>query len=362
MRCSRMMARLVVPTRAAWRVAARLLPRQTEPDPLAAVLARHGRTFAFASRWLPRDRRRAVVVLYAFCRTLDDLVDEPGPGRTPAAALDELAAWRAWFQSGQRGLAPRAALGASLAEVQDAYHIPVACFLDLLDGLAADATAREIIDVAQLRYYCYQVAGTVGIAMAHVLGACSPPALAAAEQLGSAMQLTNILRDVGEDLAAGRLYLPREELARVGSSRSHLTDLLVADRGPDDIFRALMRRLVARAYAWYDRGLAGIMLLPADCQVAILVAGRLYRRILTVIERNDYDVLRRRAATTGLEKIWEAWRALADRGRAAGPASLSVEHRSSSEPGSANDRSPAPDRVDPVPDSAWGPGGASPRS
>jgi phytoene synthase len=362
MRCGRMMDRLIVPTRAVWRVATRLRLRPAEPDPLAAVLARHARTFAFASRWLPRDRRRAVVVLYAFCRTLDDLVDEPGPSWTPTAALEELAAWRAWFQSGQRGLAPRPALGASLAEVQRAHRIPVACFLDLIDGLAADATAREVIDVAQLRHYCYQVAGTVGIAMAHVLGACSPPALAAAEQLGSAMQLTNILRDVGEDLAAGRLYLPREDLIRAGSSRRHLTDLLVANRGPDDIFRTLMRRLVARAYTWYDRGLAGIMLLPADCQVAILVAGRLYRRILTVIERNDYDVLRRRAATTGLEKVWEAWRALADRGSAAGPAPRSVEVLSASELGSAYDGSPAPDCVDSVPDRAWGPGGASPRS
>jgi phytoene synthase len=138
------------------------------------------------------------------------------------------------------------------------------------------------------------------------------------------MQLTNILRDVGEDLTAGRVYLPREDLTRAGSSRDHLLGLLRAGRGPDDVFRAVMRHQVSRADTWYDRGLAGIALLPEDCQLPILIAGRLYRRILTVIERHDYDVLRRRAATTTVEKAWEAGRALALGGR---PAGLAPRHR-----------------------------------
>jgi phytoene synthase len=298
--------------RAGLRVAPRLLPRRADREPSEALLARHARTFAFAARWLPPDRRRAATILYAFCRTLDDMVDDLDPGQDARAVLDELAGWRAWFLAGRAGQAPREPLGASLAALQAEHDIPVDCFLDLIDGLAADAAPRELRDAAQLRRYCHDVAGTVGIAMAHVLGAPEPPAVAAAEALGVAMQLTNILRDVGEDLTRDRLYLPLDELARDGSSRAHLAGLAAAGRGPDDIFRAVMRRQVARAYAWYDRGLAGIDLLPDDCQAPIRIAGRLYRRILIVIERRDYDVLRRRAATTRFEKAWEAGRALAE--------------------------------------------------
>jgi phytoene synthase len=314
-----MMRRRLVVTQTVVRTLASLAPRRAGPDAAEALLTRHARTFAFAARWLPPSRRRAVVVLYAFCRTLDDLVDETVPGQDPDAALAELADWRAWFQGSQSRPAPREPLGSSLALVQAEHAIPVNCLLDLIDGLAADAAPRELRDVVELRRYCYQVAGTVGIAMAHVLGTPSPTALAAAEELGMAMQLTNILRDVGEDLARDRLYLPLDELTRVGSSRAHLTRLLETGQGPDALFRSMMHQQVARAYTWYDQGLAGIELLPEDCQLPIEIAGRLYRRILVVIERQGYDVLRRRAATTGVEKAWEAWQALAHLWRQATP-------------------------------------------
>jgi 15-cis-phytoene synthase len=328
--------RLAVSARATWRATASLLPRPARQEAPDTLLNHHARTFAFAARWLPPDRRRAAVVLYAFCRTLDDLVDEPAAGRDPRAALAELAAWRAWFAAGQAAPAPREPLGRSLAAVQAAYAIPEDCLLELIDGLAADALPRELRDAEQLHRYCHAMAGTVGIAMAHVLGASSARAIAAAEALGIAMQLTNILRDVAEDLARDRLYLPLDELTRAGSSRAHLTNLLRAGHGPDDLFRAVMRRQVARAYAWYDQGLAGIDLLPLECQLPIRIAGRLYRRILTVIERHDYDVLRHRAATTKAEKAWEAWQALTygwrqrDSSPAAGAVALAERERADS--------------------------------
>ena len=148
--------------------------------------------------------------------------------------------------------------------------------------------------------------------MAHILGASSPQALAAAQSLGIGMQLTNILRDVAADFAFGRIYIPQEDLLRFGCSRTHLFQLCLDQRGPDERFRALMSYQVARAHYYYVQGMSGIWLLPHNCRLPILVAGRVYRRILTAIEyRNHYDVLRSRARTSFLEKVYEAMSAFA---------------------------------------------------
>jgi phytoene synthase len=197
-------------------------------------------------------------------------------------------------------------LGSRLATILAEHLVPTAVFLDFLDGLASDLEPRDIRDFSELYRYCYRVAGTVGLAIAHILGVNSAQALAAAQSLGIGMQLTNILRDVGGDLAVGRVYLPQEDLERFGSSRTHLVQLYRDQRGPDDRFRALMRYQVARAHRYYVRGMSGIWLLPRNCRLPILVAGRLYRRILTVIEHKNYDVLRSRAATSFSEKLREA--------------------------------------------------------
>lgn len=278
----------------------------TQPEPPEALLERHARTFAFAARFLQPERRRPVVVLYAFSRTLDDLVDElDGPAAaTPVAA--ELEAWRAWLRAGRAGAAPREPLGSMLAEVVDRHCIPVHYLTDLIDGLASDLTHCEFASFGQLHRYCYQVASTVGLAMAHVLDTTGPEALAAAADLGVAMQLTNILRDIGADLNRGRVYLPRDELLAAGSSREHLVRLAASGHGPDEALRRAMRHQIGRARSYYARGLAGVWLLPPDCRLTILIAGRLYRRILDVIERNGYDTLRQRAVTTRREKVREA--------------------------------------------------------
>jgi phytoene synthase len=270
------------------------------------ILATHGRTFHFAARFLPSQLRQPITTLYAFFRTLDDLVDEPGEGCKDREVLAELAAWQTWFSGNRLCPAPREALGASIAPLITEYGLPIPVFLDFVDGLVADLEARPIQNLRALNRYCYGVAGTVGLAMAHVLGSTSPEALAAAEQLGIAMQLTNILRDVGADLGMGRIYLPQDELERFGSSREHLFQLFKDQRGPDDRFRALIRAHIDYAHRYYTNGIAGIWLLPPECRLPILLAARLYRRILTVIERNDYDVLRWRAATSMPEKIREA--------------------------------------------------------
>jgi phytoene synthase len=270
------------------------------------ILATHGRTFHFAARFLPPKLRQPVVTLYAFFRTLDDLVDEPRERCHSREARLELDAWRVWLTGNRLQPAPREPLGASLARLITEYQLPIPLFLDFLEGLFADLEVRQIENLKELSRYCYAVAGTVGLAMARLMGVTSPQALAAAEHLGIAMQLTNILRDVGDDLTGGRIYLPQQELARFGSSREHLFQLLKDQRGPDERFRALIRAQIAYTHHYYTNGIAGIWLLPPECRLPILLAARLYRRILSVIERNDYDVLRWRAATSLPEKIREA--------------------------------------------------------
>jgi 15-cis-phytoene synthase len=270
------------------------------------LLENHGRTFHFASRFLSPKVRSDVVILYAFFRTLDDLVDIPAEGRRVEDIRIELDAWKIWFAGDRSFPAPREPLGSRLAAILAEHRVPNSIFLDFLEGMIFDLDPQEICDFSELYRYCYRVAGTVGMAMTYILGVHSTQALVAAENLGVGMQLTNILRDVGGDLALGRIYLPQEDLVRFGCPPDHLTQLYRDRRYPDDRFRALMRFQVARAHHFYVRGMSGIWLLPPDCRLPILVASRLYRRILTVIVRNDYDVIRTRASTSFAEKVREA--------------------------------------------------------
>lgn len=270
------------------------------------LMATHGKTFHFAARFLSPKLRRYVVTLYAFFRTLDDLVDAPPHGRQTEDIREELASWRLWFTEGRTLPAPQEPLGTHLSSVLTEHCVPAVIFLDFLDGMFSDLKSQEIRDFQEMYRYCYRVAGTVGLAMTHMLEVRSPQALEAAEKLGIGMQLTNILRDVGGDIAAGRIYLPLEDLERFDCSPTHLFQLYRDRRGPDERFRALMRYEVARAHSYYVSGMSGIWLLPADCRLPILLAGRLYRRILTEIERKDYDVLRSRATTSTPEKMREA--------------------------------------------------------
>ncbi len=270
------------------------------------LLAAHGRTFHFAARFFPLTHRRPITTLYAFFRTLDDLVDEPEEDNQRERVHEELCAWHAWFSQGGSFAAPREPLGERLAVIMADYHIPTSIFLDFLAGLTLDLEPQEMLTFAEMERYCYGVAGTVGRALAHVMGATSDQALHAAESLGIAMQLTNILRDIGSDLTADRLYLPRDDLARFGSSRAHLCKLMREQRGPDARFRAFMRYEITRASGYYAQSMPGIWLLPPECRLPVLLAARLYRRILMVIERQDYDVLRLRAATSFPEKVSEA--------------------------------------------------------
>ena len=228
---------------------------------------RVGRTFALACRLLPRPVRDDVYRLYLVFRVLDDLVDFGDP-----RASARIAAVEAWCGGSD---APVTVETTILSDLDARYGLPRDALLDFCCGMRDDLAGGPVLTEDELDTYCYRVAGTVGIVMTSLLGTESPAeALPAAAALGMAMQRTNILRDIDEDLANGRIYLARETLERFGSLRP-------GERA------ALMRDQIARADALYDEGCDGIALLSSG-RVAIRAAAGMYREILRQIEREGY--------------------------------------------------------------------------
>ena len=250
-----------------------LLQRSEDPtlDAARSTTQRVARTFAVACRLLPRDVRDDVYRLYLVFRTLDDLVDFGDP-----AAPSRVAAVEAWCAGGGGGA--RSAETEILAALDERHGLPRDALLDFCRGMRDDLSGRTIVTEAELDTYCHRVAGTVGIVMSALLGVRPGgdhrPAAAA---LGRAMQRTNILRDIDEDLADGRVYLARETLERFGDGSVP----------PPTRREELLRDQIARADALYDQGLAGVALL-ARGRPAIRAAAAMYREILRQIEREGY--------------------------------------------------------------------------
>ncbi len=270
------------------------------------------RTFYYGSLFLPREKRRAAWALYAFCRMADDMADEPLDFTSP---LEALRSWRTALCETYAGR-PRGPVMVAWADVLRRFDVPLQPALELLDGVEMDLRGVRYETFEELRGYCYRVAGTVGLLMTPVLGhepGTGDEANACAADLGIAMQITNILRDVGEDAARGRVYLPAEDLARFGYSRE---DLLSGVRNA--AFVRLMQFESGRAEEYYARGMRGVRLLSADSRLAIALSGTLYRAILDRIRGNGYDVFTRRAhvSTAGkLAAIPSAWLRLRFEGR-----------------------------------------------
>lgn len=251
----------------------------------------HSNSFYLASELLPHAKRRAARVLYAFCRSTDDIVDE---SRTDAAA--QLARWRA------RALAPHPAADDMLLQawhdVRVRHRIPMTYVRHLLDGIALDLTQTRYETFDDLARYCYGVASTVGLMAMHIIGFKDRSALPYAVKLGVALQLTNILRDVGEDFSQGRIYLPQEDLRHFGYGENELARGVIDAR-----FRGLMDFEIARARRLYAEAGDGIRLLSQDGRLAIAAAADLYRGILGKIEQNGYDVFGQRAHLSAAEKL-----------------------------------------------------------
>jgi phytoene synthase len=247
-----------------------------------AVTRRAARTFHLASRLLPRAVRRDVLLLYLVLRTLDDAVDEGQPD-----ALEQVQAVERWLDGGP----PSTREAAVLADLSRRHALPEGALRAFLQGMRDDLGTPDIRTEADLDLYCYRVAGAVGELMTAILRVTREDAWAAARALGIAMQRTNVLRDVDEDLANGRVYLAAETLQRFG-----ITDLATADR------EALYRDQIARADALYDEGLAGVDALVHGGR-AIAAAGRMYREILRQIERDGYGAARTRAVVGRRRKL-----------------------------------------------------------
>lgn len=270
------------------------------------LIRANSRTFYLASSLLPRSKRRAVRALYAFCRATDDLVDQ-----TPATAdLNGLLSnWQMRLAGYPTAYDP---VPLAWADTKARYGIPQGYQLQLIEGIARDLRQQRYATFAELSEYCYGVASTVGLMVMHIIEFRGEAALPYAVKLGIALQLTNILRDVGADWQAGRLYLPLEELARFGLSEAD-----VALGRVDDNWRAFMRFQIARARALFAEAEPGIALLAAEGRFAIAAAAGLYRAILEDIEAHDYDVFHRRAQVglwsklQRLPRIWWKTRALA---------------------------------------------------
>lgn len=283
------------------------MPPESYAEPSAGDMAECSRliregskSFHAASLILPGDVRRAARALYAFCRIADDRIDE---GTNPSAALAVLRRRLAAAYAGRPEDTP---VDRMFAWVTAHYAIPRAIPEALLEGFAWDAEGRVYKTFDELKMYAVRVAGTVGVMMALVMGERRPEALTRAIDLGIAMQLTNIARDVGEDAACGRCYLPEDWLRVSGISRQEV----MTATGAEPRVRFLVDRMLREAEAFYVSGLAGTGYLHEDCQAAIRAAALIYRDIGRVIKANECDSVSRRAAVSTLRKLDLAFQAL----------------------------------------------------
>jgi phytoene synthase len=278
-------------------------------DPLG-YLGRHSRSFRFACRFLPPAECRRTAEVYAWCRFTDDLVDAAGSA-APEIVEARLEDWRSLSRRVYDGLSTGLPLVDAPMHAMARAGVPFRYAEELIEGMRMDIRPRAYRDMDELELYTYRAAGTVGQWLTELAGVRSPWVLARAADLGHAMQLTNILRDVGEDSARGRVYLPLDALRRHGLD----ADDLAADRRwlgrPPAAWRDLMEEMLGAAEARYAEAFKGIPFLPDYFQRPVLVSALVYREIHAVLRRNGYDNFNLRAASTpgrklslGLQAYW----------------------------------------------------------
>ncbi|MDR0701659.1 MAG: presqualene diphosphate synthase HpnD [Azoarcus sp.] len=270
-----------------------MTPHQYCQDKAAAS----GSSFYYSFLFLDPARRRAITALYAFCREVDDVVDEC---RNPALAYARLDEWR---QEVERifGNAATHPAGIALQEVRGQFDLAREHFAEIIDGMAMDLQNSRYADFPALQDYCYHVASAVGLLAARIFGHDDPRTLDYAHNLGIALQLTNIIRDVGEDARRDRIYLPADELQRFGVSAADLRTARYSDN-----FRALMDFQARRAESFYEKALAGLPAVDRKKQRPGLVMAAIYRKLLHEIVRGGFLVLDRRTSLTPLRKVWLA--------------------------------------------------------
>ena len=261
--------------------------------------AASGSSFYYSFLFLPPERRRAIVALYAFCREVDDVADE-------VHDLDLARTKLAWWRTETANLFaghPQHPVTRALQPFVERFGIDGARLNEIIDGMEMDLVHHRYADFDALRRYCHRVAGVVGQLSATIFGFRNPATLEYAENLGLAFQLTNIIRDVGEDARRDRVYLPADELARFGLSAED-----IVERRDTPAFRTLMAAQAERAAGFYDRALASLPREDRRSQRAGLIMAAIYRALLDEIGRDGYAVLEKRISLTPLRKLWIAWK------------------------------------------------------
>jgi phytoene synthase len=258
-----------------------------------------GSSFYYSFLFLPPERRRAITALYAFCREVDDTVDETSD---QSVARIKLAWWRTEVSAMFKG-SPTHPVTQALQPHLAPYNLQEQHLQAIIDGMEMDLDQSRYLDYPGLRKYCWHVAGVVGILSASIFGVTNPRTLDYAEKLGLAFQLTNIIRDVGDDARKGRIYLPVNELQQFGVTAADILNFRHSEK-----FEALMKFQADRAQGVYDEALA---LLPKEdrrAQRPGLMMAAIYRTVLDEIEHDNFKVLNQRISLTPLRKLWLAWK------------------------------------------------------
>jgi phytoene synthase len=276
-----------------------MTPEQYVQDKAAAS----GSSFYYAFLFLPPERRAAITAFYAFCREVDDVVDEM---RDPSVAAAKLSWWRQEVKASFEGH-PTHPTTKALAPLAARYGITPTHLQSVIDGCQMDLEHTRYLDYASLARYCHLVAGIVGEVAANIFGRSHQDTIAYAHRLGLALQLTNIIRDVGDDARRGRIYLPISELQQF-DVKAH--EILKRERpwGYSDRFQALMRFQAERAHRCYDEALALLPEADRRPQKPGLMMANIYRALLREIEADGFQVQHQRVSLTPLRKFWLAWK------------------------------------------------------
>jgi 15-cis-phytoene synthase len=261
--------------------------------------AASGSSFYYSFLFLPPDRRRAITALYAFCREVDDIVDETGEPQIAAAKLG-------WWRSEVANLFagnPQHPVTQALGVFKEKFFITPQRLNEIIDGMEMDLTQTRYLDWPGLERYCYRVASVVGLLAAGIFGYRDARTLDYARELGIAFQLTNIIRDVGEDARKNRIYLPMAELKQFGVPAA---DILQSRETPE--FARLMGFEAARAREHYEKAMRALPKDDRKAQRPGLIMAAIYRALLEEIERDGFRVLTQRTSLTPLRKFWIAWK------------------------------------------------------
>ena len=261
--------------------------------------ANSGSSFYYAFLFLPANRRAAITAFYAFCREVDDVVDEISD---PSVAQSTLAWWQNEVLQSFAGIPTHPVMKALMPHTH-AYGIEANHLLSVIEGCQMDLSQTRYLDYPGLKRYCHLVAGVVGEVAAKIFGQTDPQTTQYSHTLGLAFQLTNILRDVGEDAMRGRIYLPIDELKQFDVKAQDLMQRQYSDR-----FTALMKFQAARAHALYDEAFALLPAADKQAQKPGLMMASIYRTLLREIEADNFQVLHQRVSLTPLRKLWLAWK------------------------------------------------------